>query len=99
LRSVSNHEAPFRFLGPHPSRRGEDAAPQDEGWKGRASLRDSTTHPTTYTLIKTQRRWRLVLTDRIAQTPRLPLEGVKVIDIASFLAAPIGAMFLADFGA
>jgi crotonobetainyl-CoA:carnitine CoA-transferase CaiB-like acyl-CoA transferase len=40
------------------------------------------------------------LTDRIAQTaPRLPLEGVKVIDIASFLAAPIGAMFLADFGA
>jgi len=30
---------------------------------------------------------------------RLPLEGVRVIDIASFLAAPIGAMFLADFGA
>ena len=30
---------------------------------------------------------------------RLPLEGVRVIDIASFLAAPIGAMFMADFGA
>ncbi len=30
---------------------------------------------------------------------RLPLEGVRVVDIASFLAAPIGAMFLADFGA
>jgi len=30
---------------------------------------------------------------------RLPLEGVRVLDIASFLAAPIGAMFLADFGA
>ena len=31
--------------------------------------------------------------------PPMPLEGVRVIDIASFLAAPIGAMFLADFGA
>jgi crotonobetainyl-CoA:carnitine CoA-transferase CaiB-like acyl-CoA transferase len=31
--------------------------------------------------------------------PPLPLEGIRVIDIASFLAAPIGAMFLADFGA
>jgi crotonobetainyl-CoA:carnitine CoA-transferase CaiB-like acyl-CoA transferase len=30
---------------------------------------------------------------------RMPLEGIRVIDIASFLAAPIGAMFLADFGA
>ncbi|MBV9560343.1 MAG: CoA transferase [Bradyrhizobium sp.] len=30
---------------------------------------------------------------------RGPLEGVRVIDIASFLAGPIGAMFLADFGA
>jgi formyl-CoA transferase len=30
---------------------------------------------------------------------KLPLEGVRVLDIASFLAAPIGAMFLADFGA
>jgi crotonobetainyl-CoA:carnitine CoA-transferase CaiB-like acyl-CoA transferase len=30
---------------------------------------------------------------------RKPLEGVRVIDIASFLAGPIGAMFLADFGA
>jgi hypothetical protein len=28
-----------------------------------------------------------------------PLVGVRVIDIASFLAGPIGAMFLADFGA
>jgi crotonobetainyl-CoA:carnitine CoA-transferase CaiB-like acyl-CoA transferase len=32
------------------------------------------------------------------RTP-LPLEGIRVIDIASFLAAPMGAMFLADFGA
>jgi crotonobetainyl-CoA:carnitine CoA-transferase CaiB-like acyl-CoA transferase len=45
------------------------------------------------------------MTDATAQAPapapatRLPLEGVRVIDIASFLAAPIGAMFLADFGA
>jgi crotonobetainyl-CoA:carnitine CoA-transferase CaiB-like acyl-CoA transferase len=31
--------------------------------------------------------------------PRLPLEGVRVLDMASFLAAPIGAMFLADYGA
>jgi crotonobetainyl-CoA:carnitine CoA-transferase CaiB-like acyl-CoA transferase len=28
-----------------------------------------------------------------------PLAGVRVIDIASVLAGPIGAMFLADFGA
>lgn len=28
-----------------------------------------------------------------------PLSGIRVIDIASFLAGPIGAMFLADFGA
>ena len=28
-----------------------------------------------------------------------PLAGVRVIDIASFLAGPIGAMFLADYGA
>lgn len=34
-----------------------------------------------------------------SQSARLPLEGVRVVDIASFLAAPIGAMFLADFGA
>jgi crotonobetainyl-CoA:carnitine CoA-transferase CaiB-like acyl-CoA transferase len=34
-----------------------------------------------------------------AQAARLPLEGIRVIDIASFLAAPIAAMFLADFGA
>jgi hypothetical protein len=27
LRGVSNHEAPMPFCGPHPSRRGEDAAP------------------------------------------------------------------------
>lgn len=32
-------------------------------------------------------------------TAPLPLQGVRVVDIASFLAAPIGAMFLADFGA
>jgi crotonobetainyl-CoA:carnitine CoA-transferase CaiB-like acyl-CoA transferase len=37
-------------------------------------------------------------TQEIHET-RLPLEGVRVIDIASFLAAPIAAMFLADFGA
>jgi crotonobetainyl-CoA:carnitine CoA-transferase CaiB-like acyl-CoA transferase len=34
----------------------------------------------------------------VTPTPQ-PLEGVRVIDIASFLAAPIAAMFLADFGA
>jgi hypothetical protein len=40
------------------------------------------------------------LTDQTAQAlPRRPLEGIKVIDIANFLAAPIGAMFLGDFGA
>ena len=33
-------------------------------------------------------------------TPRLaPFAGVKVIDISNFLAAPMSAMFLADFGA
>jgi crotonobetainyl-CoA:carnitine CoA-transferase CaiB-like acyl-CoA transferase len=37
--------------------------------------------------------------DAPAESRHLPLEGVRVIDIASFLAAPIGAMFLADFGA
>ena len=31
--------------------------------------------------------------------PPLPLRGVRVIDLASFLAAPLAAMFLADFGA
>jgi formyl-CoA transferase len=29
----------------------------------------------------------------------LPLQGIRVIDVASFLAAPMAAMFLADFGA
>ncbi|HRD78411.1 MAG TPA: CoA transferase [Hyphomicrobiaceae bacterium] len=29
----------------------------------------------------------------------LPLDGVKVVDISNFLAAPMSAMFLADFGA
>ena len=29
----------------------------------------------------------------------LPLQGVKVVDISNFLAAPMSAMFLADFGA
>ena len=28
-----------------------------------------------------------------------PLAGVKVVDIANFLAGPIASMFLADFGA
>lgn len=28
-----------------------------------------------------------------------PLSGIKVLDVASFMAAPISAMFLADFGA
>ena len=35
-----------------------------------------------------------------ADPPRLqPFAGVKVIDISNFLAAPLSAMFLADFGA
>lgn len=35
-----------------------------------------------------------------AAPPRLmPFEGVKVVDISNFLAAPMSAMFLADFGA
>ncbi len=31
--------------------------------------------------------------------PELPLAGVRVLDISNFLAAPMAAMFLADFGA
>ena len=31
--------------------------------------------------------------------PPQPLDGVKVVDIANFLAGPIASMFLADFGA
>ena len=31
--------------------------------------------------------------------PKLPLAGVRVLDISNFLAAPLSAMFLADFGA
>ena len=31
--------------------------------------------------------------------PTQPLDGVKVVDIANFLAGPIASMFLADFGA
>ena len=31
--------------------------------------------------------------------PGLPLAGIKVIDLANFLAGPISSMFLADFGA
>ena len=39
-------------------------------------------------------------TDGPSVSPRLmPFDGVKVIDISNFLAAPMGAMFLADFGA
>ncbi len=35
-----------------------------------------------------------------AAAPRMtPFDGVKVIDISNFLAAPMSAMFLADFGA
>ena len=34
-----------------------------------------------------------------AETTAAPLAGVKVIDIANFLAGPISSMFLADFGA
>lgn len=30
---------------------------------------------------------------------KLPLEGVRVVDISNFLAAPLSTMFLADFGA
>jgi formyl-CoA transferase len=33
------------------------------------------------------------------KTPTPPLAGVKVIDIANFLAGPLASMFLADFGA
>ena len=40
------------------------------------------------------------MTDQPLAAPRLkPFEGVKVIDISNFLAAPMSAMFLADFGA
>ena len=35
--------------------------------------------------------------DRAA--PDLPLAGVRVVDISSFLAAPMASMFLADYGA
>ncbi len=39
-------------------------------------------------------------TTKQAAAPRMmPFEGVKVIDISNFLAAPMSAMFLADFGA
>ena len=31
LRGVSNHEAPMPMSGPHPSRRAQERAPQDEG--------------------------------------------------------------------
>ena len=31
--------------------------------------------------------------------PTLPLSGIRVIDLANFLAGPITSMFLADFGA
>ena len=34
----------------------------------------------------------------MSQSPQ-PLDGVKVVDIANFLAGPIASMFLADFGA
>lgn len=30
---------------------------------------------------------------------QLPLAGIRVLDISNFLAAPMAAMFLADFGA
>ena len=38
-----------------------------------------------------------MLADTAPATP--PLAGVKVIDIANFLAGPLVSMFLADFGA
>jgi len=34
-----------------------------------------------------------------AEMPAQPLAGVKVVDIANFLAGPMASMFLADFGA
>ena len=34
-----------------------------------------------------------------AQAEAMPLEGVRVLDISNFLAAPLSSMFLADFGA
>lgn len=33
------------------------------------------------------------------QNAKMPLAGVKVVDIANFLAGPLSSMFLADFGA
>ena len=32
-------------------------------------------------------------------TENMPLHGIKVIDLANFLAGPLSSMFLADFGA
>ena len=32
-------------------------------------------------------------------TQNMPLNGIKVIDLANFLAGPLSSMFLADFGA
>ncbi|GAC1655474.1 MAG: CoA transferase [Candidatus Dormibacteraceae bacterium] len=37
--------------------------------------------------------------DRDASPPNRPLANVKVLDVASLLAAPVAAMWLADFGA
>ncbi len=33
-----------------------------------------------------------------SKTPKHPLEGMKVLDLSSFIAAPLGAMILADLG-
>lgn len=34
-----------------------------------------------------------------SKTPKHPLEGMKVLDLSSFIAAPLGAMILSDLGA
>ncbi len=36
---------------------------------------------------------------RTSETEPLPLEGLRVLDISTFIAAPAAAVALADFGA
>ncbi|MGY8959218.1 MAG: CoA transferase, partial [Alphaproteobacteria bacterium] len=37
--------------------------------------------------------------DSAPEDAAMPLSGIKVIDIANFLAGPMSSMFLGDFGA
>ncbi|MGC5376566.1 CoA transferase, partial [Salmonella enterica] len=39
------------------------------------------------------------MTRRDANGAALPLDGIKVLDVASFIAAPVAATVLADYGA